>query len=297
MASDPERGSGAPASLDEAADELYAGPRTTFIARRAALSRAARSSGDASLSREIAQLRKPSVAAAALNRLARDGADALRGVLDLTDRMRAAQRAGDGDALRRLVRARQETVQHAMAVAQQLSADADEPLSGATLAEVEHALRHAVIDARFAPLLRAGRVDGVPAPGSEVAAGADHEGADGDGSDDEGADAPQPGRRASDAARRERDADAARRRHAAAVEDLTAARRSLGAALETARTLDERLASARREVDVARERLRSLEQDAARAADDARAAQAALRRAEREALRAKTTEERVRPTD
>ena len=89
----------ADARLDEAVDELYGLGGDAFLPRRAQLAAAAKAGGDQTLAQAITALRKPTVAAWAVNLLARERPDELDDLADLADRLRRAQQHLDGAAL------------------------------------------------------------------------------------------------------------------------------------------------------------------------------------------------------
>ncbi|MDN5716821.1 MAG: hypothetical protein L0G89_06255 [Janibacter sp.] len=84
--------------LRAAVDELYGAPLEDFVATRTRLSTAAKGE-DPALAAEIKALRKPTVAAWLLNRVARDEPRAIADLNRLGARMRAAQSQGDMAAL------------------------------------------------------------------------------------------------------------------------------------------------------------------------------------------------------
>jgi hypothetical protein len=92
--------------IDAATDELYALAPDGFLARRAELAAAARSDGDRELAKEIRALRKPSVAAWAVNRMVRTRPDEVAQLTDLAARLRTAQQTLDGPAIQQLGRER-----------------------------------------------------------------------------------------------------------------------------------------------------------------------------------------------
>src|SRR4051812_6743705 len=94
-------------SLAAIARELYALSPSEFIAGRNARAKAAADDGDRPLSTRIRSLGKPSVAAWAVNALVRHRFDEVDELLELGERMRAAQDALDRDALRELGHDRQ----------------------------------------------------------------------------------------------------------------------------------------------------------------------------------------------
>ena len=89
----------ADARLDAAVDELYGLGGEAFLPRRAQLAAGAKAGGDPALATAITALRKPTVAAWAVNLLARERPDELDDLADLADRLRRAQQHLDGAAL------------------------------------------------------------------------------------------------------------------------------------------------------------------------------------------------------
>lgn len=84
--------------LAAALDELYGVAPSDFVATRNRLVAEAKAS-DPELAAELKGLRKPTVVAWLLNRVAREEADVVAALLDLGERMRYAQAKGDGAAL------------------------------------------------------------------------------------------------------------------------------------------------------------------------------------------------------
>ncbi len=101
------RGNGdgaAVADRDEAEARLLGVPVESFVAVRGELARALRAQGDAAGAREIARLRKPSLALWAVNQLARRFGAEVDQLLKAGDTLRAAQaEAGDPEAFRAAV--------------------------------------------------------------------------------------------------------------------------------------------------------------------------------------------------
>jgi hypothetical protein len=92
MASDP--------SLDDRIDALYAGPAEEFIAARDALVKELRAAKEKDGAATVKALRKPTVAAWAVNRVAHTHRDDVRELIDVGDALRAAHDAlleGQGD--------------------------------------------------------------------------------------------------------------------------------------------------------------------------------------------------------
>lgn len=92
--------------LSSAADELYAVPPAAFTARRDALVKQARAAGEADLAREVKALRRPTVAAWLVDRLALEGERGLEDLLALGERLREAQSRLDGALMRQLAEER-----------------------------------------------------------------------------------------------------------------------------------------------------------------------------------------------
>jgi len=144
------------ASLDDVVDDLYGGALDDFVARRDAAVRAAKAAKDKATAARIASLRKPTVAAWAVNLLVRDDpslADALR---DLGEGMRDAERSLDGPALRELGKQRRALVSGLVARARRLAAAGGQKLSTAASQEVEQTLTAALADPRVADAVAAG---------------------------------------------------------------------------------------------------------------------------------------------
>lgn len=83
------------------ADELYVVPPDAFVAARTALSKRLVAAGDAAGAKAVKKMRRPSVAAWALNRVARDRADDVAKLAATARELRAAQRralSGSGGA-------------------------------------------------------------------------------------------------------------------------------------------------------------------------------------------------------
>jgi hypothetical protein len=139
--------------LDEVADRLYGVPPPEFTAARAEEARAAKEAGDVRLSREIAKLRKPTVSAWAVNRLSREHPDELRELLEVGERLRAAWREQDADALAELARLRGEVTAKVGRLARRAG-----DLSAAAATEVDQTLDAALVDGEAAEEVRRGRL-------------------------------------------------------------------------------------------------------------------------------------------
>ncbi|MEO3792044.1 hypothetical protein ABGB14_17680 [Nonomuraea sp. B10E15] len=137
--------------LDEVAGRLYALPPSEFTAARADEARAAKDAGDVRLSREIAKLRKPTVSASAVNRVAREHPGELGELLEVGERLRAAWEEQDAAALAELTRRRGEVTRTVGRLVRQAG-----DLSAAASAEVDQTLDAAMVDAGAAAQVRRG---------------------------------------------------------------------------------------------------------------------------------------------
>ncbi|MGW4795209.1 hypothetical protein ACWEPC_22640 [Nonomuraea sp. NPDC004297] len=238
--------------LDEVADRLYALPPSEFTAARTAEARAAKDAGEAGLSREIAKLRRPTVSAWAVNRLAREHPGELAELLDVGERLRAAWQEQDAGALAELTRRRGEVAGRAGRLARQAA-----ELSAAAGTEVDQTLDAALVDAGAAAEVRRGRLvkplrySGF-APAPVTRAPAVRKRADADGEADAAAEAR---RRAEDEARRARERQEAEAAHREWQRALREAQAEHDDRAEKVARLERKLAKARRSLDDARQRL------------------------------------------
>ncbi len=146
------------------ADDLYGGERDGFVAGRAALARALRAEGRRDEAGAVARLRKPSVAAWAVNRLVRAEPAAFDELLAAGDALRACQEgllAGGGD--RQALRAAGERERAAVdalveAARGALAAGSGEP-SPAVLERVAETLHAAALDVGAREQVRTGRLE------------------------------------------------------------------------------------------------------------------------------------------
>jgi hypothetical protein len=135
--------------LDAEADRLYALPARDFTAARDA--RAAELRGeDPELSAQLATLRRPTAAAAAVNAIVRADPDGVAALTEIGERLRAAQDAGDGRALAALIRERRDAVRALIAAG---------PAFGATVHDdVSRTLEAATVDPWAAQAVAGGRL-------------------------------------------------------------------------------------------------------------------------------------------
>lgn len=137
------------------ADDLYGEPASTFVAARDAAAKAAE---DKALSTRIKALRKPSVAAWAVNLLVRREADQIDQVLGLAAGLRAAAESLDGEELRALTRQRRQLTAALTSSARSLARESGVKLTAAVSDQVESMLTAAMLDPVAADVVRAGMV-------------------------------------------------------------------------------------------------------------------------------------------
>lgn len=237
------------------AGELYALPPAEFTAARNA--RAAAS--PAALAKQVKALRKPTVAAWAVNLLARGGQ--LADAVELSSALREAQDDLDATELSRLGAQRRQLVAALAKQAAGLAADAGVSLSAAARDEVEKTVNAAVMDAaaaaavltaRLVTTLEAGDIE--PAALAEAVGGTLP-----------GAVEPPP-----------RDDLAERRARKAAEKAAREAERLANEAERELARVEARRAKAQERVDHVRERIDDLRRDLAALEADAEAAEAKL---------------------
>lgn len=141
--------------------DLYGLPLEQFVPQRTALVKALRADGRRDEASEVAGLRKPSVAAWAVNQLVRTQAQAMRMLFDAGDdlaRTQAAAIAGRAEpgALRDAIRRQRDALSHLVQAAEGLLTSDGESLSTPTLERVSDTLRAAAIDDEARRLVRDG---------------------------------------------------------------------------------------------------------------------------------------------
>ncbi|MFG6444273.1 transposase [Microbacterium sp. P07] len=249
-----------PADVDAVADDLYALTPGEFTAARN--SRASAASG--SLATQIKALRKPSVAAWAVNLLVRDGQ--LGQAVELSQALQEAQDDLDAAELTRLGTQRRALVAGLARRAAELADAAGTTLSSAARDDVEKTVNAAVVDAAAGAVVLTGRLvrtldangfDG--APPDDIVGGSVP-----------GVSTAAPARSRDDLAER-------RRRKAAEAAAREAQRAAADAERELGR-LDERRAKRRERADQLRERVEDLRAELLRMTTDADAADAEVAR-------------------
>ena len=149
-------------TLDEI-DELFALPLDEFTAARNALAKRLKQAGQGDEAEHVRALPKPSVAAWAVNQLARREPEAMRSLLNVASRLRNAQeRSFKGeraaDELRAAQAEERDIIRALTRAAEGVLQDAGRPASGTTLERVSSLLRAAAVS--DASSLREGRLTG-----------------------------------------------------------------------------------------------------------------------------------------
>lgn len=145
-----------PPALDFVGD-LYALPPEQFIAARDEAVKRAKAAGDRRLAAEIGKLRRPTVAAWVVNRLAQERPEMVEELLDLGEALRSAQRNLRGDELRELSLQRRALVSALAREAVGL-ARREHRRDNLPVAEVEATLTAALADPEVADMVRTGQL-------------------------------------------------------------------------------------------------------------------------------------------
>jgi len=295
--------------VEQAADELYALPPGDFTRARDERAKALRKEGRREEADAVKGLRKPTVAAWALNQLARQHAEEVERLLATGAELRAAQEdllgGGDRKAFQSAAVTERDEVARLAGEAAELVSEAGERAGPALREKIAETLHAAALDEETAEELRAGRlvrereaiggfggVMATPAPARGRAAKGDEAAAIGstEGREDakhrvpEGA--AKRGKAPNDRTKRRADAEkreAAERRQrlAAARTDERHARRELEAAAKAAEHAQTRAEAARVHAEEANARARTTAERLKEARRDQAAAQKAHARAER----------------
>jgi hypothetical protein len=146
------------------ADDLYGLPMDEFVPTRNALARELRNAGQRDKAAQVAELRKPSVAAWAVNQLVRTQRRAVAELLEAGDGLRTAQDdvlAGRGDArsLRIAVERERTAVDALTDAARGLLSSEGQELSDAMLGRVSDTLHAAAFDDEAREQVRDGRLE------------------------------------------------------------------------------------------------------------------------------------------
>lgn len=162
MPDDHDAGSTTPTSLEAAAVELLRKPLKQFVAERRRLAGAVRDAGDHDTAAAVLALRKPSVAAWALNVLAARRPELFDELDQLGSALGAAQQAGDAAALRSLGADRRALVSRLVDAAVGSASDEGATLSAAVVETVRESLQAASADAELAAQVSSGRLTDAP---------------------------------------------------------------------------------------------------------------------------------------
>src|SRR5689334_21043185 len=146
-------------------DDLFALPLDEFTAARNELAKRLKREGDAEAAAQVQALPKPSVAAWAVNQLARREPEAVRSLLNVAARLRSAQERSlkgerAADELRAAQAEERETIRSLTRASEAVLRAAGRPASGPTLERVSSLLRAAAVDEPGRTALREGRLSG-----------------------------------------------------------------------------------------------------------------------------------------
>jgi len=148
---------------DDAIDELYALPVDEFIAARTRLARERKAAGDREGAARIQSLRKPTVAAWAVNQLVRREARAVDELFDAVEALRTAQeQALRGEGRRALQEAggrRKAAVDRLTGAAEGILDEAGHGAGRASVDAVTNSLLAVATDPEAARLVRSGRLE------------------------------------------------------------------------------------------------------------------------------------------
>jgi hypothetical protein len=142
--------------LREVADELYGLRPEEFTGARTAAEKEARAAGNRELAAAVKALRRPAVAAWAVNLLGRHRSELLTQVVSLGDSLRQAQAQLQGDELRELTRQRRRLVAAVTAEAREVAESQGQRLGEAAVRQVEETLQAAMADPTAAEAVLSG---------------------------------------------------------------------------------------------------------------------------------------------
>ena len=143
-------------------DRLYALPLEEFTRERDALSKRLRADGDRDSAAAVKSLKKPSVAAWAVNQVRRDRPEDVRSLLDVTEELHRVyaglSSAGARERLAEAADMQRELIRSLVRCAQQLLEAGGHNASEGTLNKVADTLRAAALDDELREQVSAGRV-------------------------------------------------------------------------------------------------------------------------------------------
>jgi len=145
-------------------DELYGLPLDQFVPARTELAKSLRAAGRREDAKAVVALRKPSIAAWAVNQLVRTRRREIQSLFESGDELRAAQSGllegrGDPRALRSAGERERAIVAELVGVARGLLTSEGNDLSAATLERVSDTLHAAALDEEARELVRDGRLE------------------------------------------------------------------------------------------------------------------------------------------
>ena len=145
-------------------DDLYGAPFDRFVPERTELVKALRKEGRRDEAAEVAALRKPSVAAWAVNQLIRTQARSIKGLIDAGDELRgaherAASGRGDAQELRKATQDERAAVDELVQAARGLLTSDGHELSPTVIDRVAETLRAAALDPDARSQVSAGRLE------------------------------------------------------------------------------------------------------------------------------------------
>lgn len=153
----------AEAGTDKAIDALYAGPPDEFVKRRDALAKRLRADGEREAADQVKALRRPTVAAWAVNQLARTEKMRLRGLFTAGERLRAAHEealaAGLTPALAEARDDERAAIEELVRAARTSLEERGQSPGDAVLDKVRDTLHAAVVDEQLGDRVRAGRLE------------------------------------------------------------------------------------------------------------------------------------------
>lgn len=143
-------------------DRLYTASLDEFVPRRDELERSLRKAGDSKAADEINALRKPTIAAWAVNQLAHRRKAELRKLLTAGERLRRAQERvlekGDPKRLREPAEIERSLVSELTRASKTLLQEAGHPATSSTLDRVSRTLHAAATRSEIGELARRGRL-------------------------------------------------------------------------------------------------------------------------------------------
>jgi hypothetical protein len=145
-------------------DDLYGLPLERFVPERGTLARALRADGQRQQAADVAGLRKPTVAAWAVNQLVRTQGRAVAALCDAGDKLREAQAdvlagRGDGRALRAAVDRERVAVDALVIAARGLLTSDGHELSASVIDRVSDTMHAAALDEDARATVRQGRLE------------------------------------------------------------------------------------------------------------------------------------------